>query len=106
MELTRHGIAYDLSTSPYKIRLKQCELRFSSEKNVERFLKKEKSERDRINASLSKRFGMQFNLDYIAFIDLYRHIENRGFYIILRNGEVATCLEQIKLDGLKVSKKS
>lgn len=45
------------------------------------------------------RFRIEFEAnDYFDFI-LYNKIENRGFKIIGKKGEVITCLESVKLDG-------
>lgn len=102
--LTRNGICYDLENSPYYIKLKECTLFFSSQYNKDRFLQKEKIERDRINKSLGKRFKTNFNVDYLAFINLYAQIEKRGFYILTKKGDKITCLEHLKFVGLKIRK--
>lgn len=104
--LTRNGICYDLKESPYYINLRDYTMYFSSKFNRDRFLRDEKKERDRLNESMSKRFGFDVNMDNIAFIRLYTKIEKRGFYIKTKNGSEVTCQESLKFAGLRVKKKN
>ena len=76
---------------------------FSSELNRVKFLERMDAQREKIEISLTKRFGYPIKHNLIADIQLYQMIENRGFLIQI-NGEHVECLKTIKLDGSKMTK--
>ena len=100
--LTRGGVAYDLSVSPYtqEITYKDGDLvfHFSSQYYKDNFLDRLGSNRESINDSLSKRFGFTISNNKLCDIKLYSKIEKRGF-LIKNSKEEFTCLNTIKLDG-------
>ncbi len=101
--LTRNGIAYNLSLSPYKTTVKYGEddyiiFMFSSKMYKENFKNKLKINRENISNSLSKRFGFTIKLEKLCDLKLYSSIEKRGFLIETREGKYE-CLNTIKLDG-------
>jgi len=100
--LTRGGVAYDLSVSPYtqEITYKDEELvfHFSSQYYKDNFLDRLGANRDAINESLTKRFGFSIINNKLCDIKLYQKIEKRGF-LIKNSREEFKCLNTIKLDG-------
>lgn len=102
VKLTRSGIAHDLKLSPYKVSVHYEEgdeliFVFSSKMYTEKFKEKIEDNRDKINESLSKRFGFMIHINKIADLKLYSMIETRGFLIVGK--EDYLCPEDIILDG-------
>lgn len=105
-KLTRSGVAYDLTVSPH-----QCEVWykgdekltyvFSSELYKDIFERKIFDNRISINTSLSKRFGYDIQVNKLADIKLYIATEKRGFLILGK--EEYSCLNNIRLDGVKLT---
>lgn len=84
--ITKNGVCYDFSISPYKYRAGDLTFVFSSKSHADKFKKKLKENRDIINYSLTKRFNYNVDVSELADIVLYRKIETRGFLIITANG--------------------
>ena len=110
MKLTRSNIAYDLELSPHRAEMPYCGNQhltfiFSSELYKNKFLEKRKDNRDYIEQSLKKRFGFTINAEILSDIRLYTTIEKRGF-LIVKEGEKIKCLNNLILDGVKVTIKS
>lgn len=108
-KLSRGGVAYDLSLSPFRVKLNYGEdkitFKFSSELNVGRFENKIKEHRETINKSLSNRFNIGIDIPVISDIVLYSKIEKRGFLVLI-NGEEYKCQNIIKLTGVKKIQKN
>lgn len=106
-KLTRNGIAHDLSVSPYRHIIsyddEELTLVFSSKLHQQKFIKRMLENRQKISSSLSNRFGFLINTDVLADLTLYISIESRGF-LLYAEGEKITCLEDLRLDGDKVTK--
>lgn len=100
--LTRGGVCYDLDKSPYrhKVEYKEHELEyvFSSQYYKNNFINRLEEHRKTVSASLSKRWGFMISNDLISDIKLYEKIEKRGF-LIIKEGESITWLENLELDG-------
>ena len=101
--LTRNGIAYNLSLSPYELKIKYdvndyITFKFSSKLYKDSFENKLQLNRNTINSSLSKRFGFNIVNDKLSDLKLYSSIEKRGFLIECKEG-LFECLNTIKLDG-------
>lgn len=109
MALTKNGICYNLIESPYKVNItydKQViRFYFSSKINSSKFLERLETNRDNINASLSKRFKMGVVYNILCDLTLYEKIEQRGFYITI-DGKGIEWLEEIELDGTIVTRKN
>lgn len=73
---------------------------FSSELYKNIFTKNIDSNREKINAVLSKRYGFNIKNNIIADIKLYKEKEKRGF-LIIGNREYR-CLNDIQLNGQKL----
>ena len=102
--LTRGGVAYNLTESPYRYNVdypsqqNSITFVFSSEFYRGIFIKKLQGNRKTINQSLSKRFGFEMEHNILCDIKLYTSIEKRGF-LIYQNGEKFECQKSIRLDG-------
>ena len=101
-KLTRSGVAHDLRISPHITIVKygdkdELTYVFSSELYLNKFESKIEENRNKINNSLSQRFGINITLNKLADIKLYEKTETRGFLILGK--EEYTCLSTIKLDG-------
>ena len=104
-KLTRSNIAHDLTISPHNTQIEYSEgdsivFVFSSEMYRNNFLNRLEDNRNKINESLSNRFGFCVVMDVLADLKLYITIEKRGF-LIYWNGERVTCLRDITLNGNK-----
>lgn len=101
-KLTRSGVAHDLTISPHLSIVKygdkdELTFVFSSEFYLNKFESRLEENREKINNSLSQRFGFNIRLNKLADIKLYEKTETRGFLILGK--EEYTCLSTIKLDG-------
>lgn len=109
--MTKNGIEYNLIKSPYYVRVNQISigneilLFFSSQKNALKFSEKYKDYTNEFNLKYSLKFKIDIDLTLVSIINLYQQIEHRGFYIKI-NGSEFSCLNTIKLDGLKMTKKN
>lgn len=100
--MTRNGIEYNLSISPYTIEKNGLTFHFSSKRNLKTF---EDTLTDFINLEcekLSKKYKMKIQaysygcLVNILSVVLYRRIEKRGFFVL--NTENEESPEPIKVD--------
>lgn len=103
--LTRYGVAYDLETSPFELEVHYTEIRylifkFSSQLYLDKFKEKIEDNRNKINDSLSNRFGFTIKNDVLADIKLYSSIEKRGF--LIKGKEEYKCLNNIILNGVNL----
>lgn len=103
--LTRYGVAYDLETSPFEYTVNYTEIRyltfkFSSQLYLDKFKEKLEDNRNKINDSLSNRFGFTIINDVLADIKLYSSIEKRGF--LIKGKEDYKCLNNIILNGVNL----
>lgn len=101
-KLTRANVAYDLTISPYKVPISYSgdivTFVFSSALYKEKFEKSKQENRDKINASLSNRFGFKIINDKLCDLKLYMTIEKRGF-LIYKGEKEFICQEDITLNG-------
>nr|DAI89899.1 MAG TPA: hypothetical protein [Caudoviricetes sp.] len=102
--MTRNGIVYDLKLSPYYITIDEVTFYFSSKNHLEKFTEKLTENREVINYSLSKRFGVNINFKILNDIVLYSKVETRGF-LIKHKGEAYSCKKHIVLNGVILTKK-
>lgn len=110
IQLTKSGVAYDLTISPHKLEIKYDEnskviYTFSSQLYKNKFADKIKEHREKINHSLSKRFGFNIENNLLCDIKLYTTIEKRGF-LIDNTKERFECQNIIKLDGNNLTTKN
>ena len=105
MKMTRNGICYDLSQSPYVYSLsypQEVEYRFSSELNMNKFIERLEINRASINESLSKRFKVEVRYNILCDFMLYTKVEKRGFYMVVE-GREALWQNEVKLEGQKLT---
>ena len=106
-QLTRSMIAYDLSISPHRIMIhygegSSLEFVFSSDLYRTKFFEKLEKNREEINLSLTKRFGVEVDYQLLADIKLYTTIEKRGF-LLIKDGDEIKCRENLLLGGEKLT---
>lgn len=102
--ITKNGICYDLSRSPYVCSVANWTYYFSSPSHMNKFKSNISSNRDWLNDSMSRRFKFTMSLDLLADLSLYRKIETRGFLIINESTGVAyECPESIEFHGMKIN---
>lgn len=108
-QLTRGGVAYDLTKSPFNYIIQYPDESiiywFSSDMYRRKFENAINSNRITINNSLSKRFGYDIEHNKLCDLKLYATIEKRGFLIESENHKFL-CQNNIKLDGLKLIPKN
>lgn len=107
--LTRNGVAKDLSKSPYIftefINGERLDLYFSSKLHINRFTQLRNTNYKMIYNYIYKRFKYRVDCRLLADCNLYKKIENRGFYIKL-NKEIYLCPDNIILNGENKMRKS
>lgn len=83
---TRKGIYLNIDESDYSLPMNDYIFYFSSIKNIERFLRKIKEEKDERNRILNKHMGTQ-NCDYSDFIlfKFYKQVEHRGHRVYYKD---------------------
>lgn len=109
-QLTRSNIAYNLEISPHSFNVdyedgEKLTFIFSSELYMTKFFETIEDNREKINHSLSKRFGFNVVNNKLSDIKLYSLIEKRGF-LIKRKDENFKCLNDIKLNGLAMTQRN
>lgn len=97
-KLTRGGVCYDLNDTPFIAKINDTSYHFSSNYNLEKFLRLREEHQEKIQISLSKRFGIVVKQNLLADIVLYKSIEKRGF-LIEADGIKFTCPNTITLSG-------
>ena len=104
--LTKDGICYNLKETPYIHAInyggEQITYHFSSMVYKLKFINKKKDNREKINLSLTNRFGFEIKNNLLCDLKLYSQIEKRGFLIFNVEGEMFECLKSITLDGQRV----
>lgn len=104
--MTRGGVEYDLTISPYRYFTDTgATFVFSSKYHLDSFISRQKENRKKLNDSLSNRFNYYIEFNLLADCVLYRQIEQRGF-LILKDGEIFQCQNLIKLGGERTTKKN
>lgn len=103
VKLSRGGICYNLEMTPFLKSDKYDETKvvfhFSSDFYKNKFESQVEEHREKINQSLSKRFGLTYINPILADIVLYSKVESRGFYLLINDKEFK-CLSSIKLNGV------
>lgn len=103
--ITRNGVCYDLTKSPYTITVNNLTYVFSSRPHLDKFRKRLKENRDIVNYSLTRRFNVSVDVSQLADIVLYKKIETRGFLIVTNEG-TELCQESLKFVGGKATSRS
>ena len=80
-ELTKNGVCYNLSESPYVREVGRFALHFSSRQHLRRFDRDLPKTVPWLDDSISRRFHMRCDMHQIAVLNLYRQVETRGFYV-------------------------
>lgn len=109
MGATRNGIYYDLRESIFIFNSgdpdKEIELRFSSLRNLQRYLLGVEEHIEKIDAKLSNMLGVEVHNDTMGLLSYYFQIERRGCYI--RTGEeVILWQNEVSLQGENVTRKT
>lgn len=110
IKLTQDGIANDLTISPYKTKVfytanSYVIYVFSSKLYKGKFEERMEDNREKINRSLSNRFGFDIVNNLLCDMKLYTTIEKRGF-LIKSNKEGFGCLSNLRLDGKTLIQKN
>lgn len=79
--LTRAGVCYDLSSTPYRSDAFGFTLFFSSLPHKRSFESKLASKIDWLADSMARRFRVRLDLAQLAVIHHYRQVETRGFRV-------------------------
>lgn len=96
--VTRNGIYYDLTKSPYKVTTNGLTYYFSSDLHMFKFEDRLKESRNEIDLRLTARYRITIRFPALADITLYQKIETRGFLVINDKG-VRLCKENLLLNG-------
>ena len=91
INLTKRGIAKDLSKSPYIFTYIHnnipVNLYFSSKLHLDNFVKNRTKNYSMIYNYINKRFKFKTDCTFLSDLNLYQKIENRGCYIKFDNLE-------------------
>lgn len=101
MYMSKRGICYTLSESPYFVQYFDVKLFFSSKAYIEKFNETFEAICERLQYEMLRRFGMVCDMSLIALLKAYKQVEKRGFYITV-GGEPVTCQDQLLLCGTKL----
>lgn len=109
MGATRNGIYYDLRESIFIFNTgdldKEIELRFSSLRNLQRYLLGVEEHIENIDKKLSNKLGIEVHNETMGLLSYYFQIEKRGCYI--RTGEeVILWQNEVTLQGENVTRKT
>ena len=102
--MTRGGIEYNFSISPFKVETEKYTFVFSSQLHADKFREGLEENRQRINESLSNRFNIYIHAEEIADFILYSMIERRGYLVKDREGGVIKCQNEIHIRCEKAQK--
>ncbi len=80
--ISRNGVCYDLTATPYTYEWRDITYHFSSESHRRKFVDNVRAKEMWLNDSLSRRFKCTVDLPIVADIQLYTQVETRGFYIV------------------------
>lgn len=102
-KLTRSKVAYDLNVSPHQQSIVYGQgdtltFVFSSNLYLQKFNEGRYANREKINESLSNRFGFKIENNMLCDLKLYTTIEKRGF-LIYKGLVKIECLNDIILNG-------
>ena len=104
VEMTPHGVVYDLRNSPFTEQRNGLEYKFSSAKHREKFMNEVRKREDWLADSMSRRFKMNIRFDQLADLQLYRQVETRGFIAVdMETGKVIDDSWQVQYDGMIIS---
>ena len=78
---------------------------FSSELYRQKFFEKLNSNREKINTSLSNRFGFKIINEKLCDLKLYITVEKRGF-LLIKDGRRIECLNEVELRGQTIKTSS
>lgn len=101
--LTKYGVCYDLSESPFVCTTSHFEYRFSSARHMQKFSDNVQQRKDWLNDSLSRRFHVSIEVDILAELQLYMQTETRGFHVTDERGRTWLSAENMLLSGLKAN---
>ena len=108
-KLTRSNIAYDLTISPHRLSVEYRNTTityvFSSELYRNKFCAALQENREKIDNSLSNRFGFTVKNEMLCDLKLYITIEKRGF-LLYKGEQKIECLNDITLDGDRMTTNS
>ena len=109
MGATRNGIYYDLRESIFIFNTgdldKEIELRFSSLRNLQRYLLGVEEHVENIDKKLSNMLGIEVHNDTMGLLSYYFQIEKRGCYIRVGE-EVILWQNEVSLQGENVTRKT
>ena len=109
-KLSRGGVANNLRYTPFRKKIIYASNNyvvyyFSSQLYLDKFVERLEENREKINYSLSNRFGFEIENDVLCDIKLYSSIEKRGF-LLSNHKEGFKCLSNIRLDGKRPTSKN
>ena len=85
--LTRSGVCYNLSESPFSVEWMGMWFYFSSHTHLLKFRKLMNERASWLRESLSRRFHVRVCAGRLAVIQLYMQVERRGFRIVYKGCE-------------------
>lgn len=105
-DMTRGGVVYDLTRTPFIAHHNDIFFHFSSVTHMNKFLDNVVKREEWLNDSFFRRFKFSIDATLIADIQWYTMCETRGFYITDEEGNECSWREEVELDGLILKWKS
>ena len=96
--LSRSGVSYNLTTSPFNSYRRGYTFYFSSMAHLLKFESQAQAKEEWLSDSMSNRFHFMVDCSILALFQLYLKIEGRGFYVIRESdGRVFDSIDSFSL---------
>lgn len=97
-QISRRGIYYNLSLSPFNITIDDITFYFSSKLHFQKFTERVNQFKEYTKTRMEKKVKVKCEINQLIVLMLYETIETRGFYIKL-NGDEIDCLTKLTFVG-------
>lgn len=104
MYVSKRGIHYVLSQSPYCAHFPGLDMFFSSMNYLEKFQESYPHVRERLSNEFKRRFKLDCDTSRIAAVKTYLECEKRGFYVVVE-GVPVEWPDHLELYGIKLRAK-
>lgn len=95
--ITRYGVCYDLSRTPYTHIAYGFEFAFSSVHHQRKFAENLEKRVGWLTDSMSRRFRFRVDCTLIAVFQLYNQVETRGFHVTDEDGKVYASVDDVTM---------
>lgn len=86
--ISRYGVVYDLSKSPFRVECAGMVFAFSNIAHAQKFERDVATKQEWLSDSMGRRFHFCVDCSKLAALQLYERIEGRGFMVELPDGSI------------------